>query len=321
MKPKLSDIAHNLSVSSATVSLALSGKGRLSAKTVERIEVEARRIGYAPNQMGKALRTGRSHVIGLVLPDVANPLFPRMARAIVLAAEDLGYGVLIADSHSSAETQKHSLQRLIDLGSDGIIVIPQKGTEIVDCSIPVAVIDAPTSRLNVVSADHAAGGAIAISHLQEQGHLRILCVGGTRSSLVQRTRMSGMMNAASPAAKLTEHWVDDAPDIVSLIAAGATAIATTSDMIAVQFLTELGSAGLRVPQDVSLVGFDDLDIAKLIHPKLTSIATSEIDIGQRAIAGLIQLINGGTRAKNEVIPMRLVRRDTVAKNTSGGDHL
>ncbi|PVA06784.1 LacI family DNA-binding transcriptional regulator [Thalassorhabdomicrobium marinisediminis] len=319
MKPKLSDIARNLSVSSATVSLALSGKGRVSRDMVERVEAEARRIGYAPNQMGKALRTGRSTIIGLVLPDVGNPLFPRMARSIVQAAEDQGYGVLIADSHSGAQTQDRAVQRLVDFGSDGILVIPRKGTRIGSSDIPTAVIDAPTSPLNIVSADHHQGGALAVRHLREQGHQKILCLGGSSASLVQRTRVEGMQSAAD-GAEVTVHWMNEStPDIPALVRQGVTAIATTSDLMAVQVLTELGAAGLRVPQDVSLVGFDDLDVGQMIRPKLSTVGTSETEIGRRAIAGLIAMINGGERPKDDVVPMHLVQRETAIEIKPGGD--
>ncbi|HRW15985.1 LacI family DNA-binding transcriptional regulator [Amaricoccus sp.] len=311
MKPRLSDIARNLSVSAATVSLALSGKGRVSNEMVARIKAEANRLGYSPNPMGKALRTGRSQVIGLVLPDVANPLFPRMARSIVMAAEEHDFGVLIADSHDSPAKQNEAMKRLVDLGSDGIVVIPRKGTEVGPQPIPVAVIDALGSAQNVVSADHAGGGAIAIGHLQEAGHRRILCVGETRSSLVQRTRIGGMVGAAAPDAQLSQLWLEDAPDVLGLIRDGATAIATTSDMIALQLLTELGKAGLNLPEDYSLVGFDNLDFAGIISPALTTIGTSEAEIAERAILGLTSLINNGAPVESEVVPMHLVRRETV----------
>lgn len=319
MKPKLSDIAQNLSVSSATVSLALSGKGRVSRDLVEKIEAEARRIGYTPNNIGKALRTGRSNVIGLVLPDVANPLFPRMARSIVRAAEAQGYGVLIADSQASRTMQDEAIRRLIDFGSDGIVVIPRKGTQVSRQPIPVAVIDTPNSRLNVASADHAAGGAIAVRHLQEMGHRRILCIGANRSSLVQRLRVDGMAGAADAGTTATQHWMEDGPDVPALVRRGATAIAATSDLIALQLLTELGETGLRVAQDVSLVGFDDLDFGRMITPGLTTIGTSEIEIATRAIADLKRLIEGASAVENTVVPMHLVRRGTVTDITSGGE--
>lgn len=311
MKRRLSDIARNLKVSSTTVSLALSGKGRVSPEMIRRVKEEAKRLGYRPNQYGKALRTGRSNVIGLVLPDVSNPLYPRMARAIATAAEDCGYGVLIADSHDSAEMQDSALRRLVDLGSDAIVIIPRKGTRINEQPIPVAVIDAPGAPNNVVSADHAGGGAMVVEHLQECGHRNILCLGDNHSSLVQCTRINGMISAAGSGTIIQQLWLADNPDLIGVIRKGVTAVACTSDLIALRLLTELGNASLSVPQDVSLTGFDDLDFGQLISPKLTTVGTSDTEVGERAIAGLIRLIEGKERHQDNVVPMRLVSRESV----------
>ncbi|EPX79405.1 LacI family DNA-binding transcriptional regulator [Litoreibacter arenae] len=319
MKPRLSDIARNLSVSSATVSLALSGKGkgRISTETMDRIEAEAARIGYAPNQMGKALRTGRSQVIGLVLPDFANPLFPRMARAIITAAEAKGYGVLVADSLSDTTTQERAVQQLVNLGADGLVVIPRKGSKIAKSSIPIVVIDAATSPLNVVSADHAGGGEIAVTHLREHGHTDILYLGDTQSSLVQRTRIKGMMRAGGPGGRTL--WMEDAPDIAAAVRDGVTAIATTSDRIALQVMLDLAAAGLRVPQDVSITGFDNLDFGEIVSPSLTTVATSDTIIGTGAIDALDAQINGADPITEHTVPMHLISRETVARLTSGGE--
>ncbi|MFV0491095.1 MAG: LacI family DNA-binding transcriptional regulator [Pseudorhodobacter sp.] len=321
MKPKLADIARNLQVSTATVSLALSGKGRVSPAMIERIKQEAAKLGYRPDQNGKALRTGRTNLIGLVLPDVSNVLFPRMARAIATAAEERGYGVLIADSRDSAEMQDEALRRLVDLGADALVVIPRKGTEIGTQPIPVAVIDAPGAPQNMISADHAGGGALLTEHLQEAGHRNILCVGETRSSLVQRTRIAGMLSAAGAGSTISQDWLEDDPDIPAAIRSGVTAIACTSDTIALRLLTELGQAGMMVPQDVSLTGFDNLDLGLMVRPQLTTVGTSETELGNRAIDRLIQLINDGDGRWGDVVPMHLISRETVstASNRENGD--
>lgn len=319
MKPKISDIARNLSVSSATVSMALSGKGRVSRETTRKIEAEAKRIGYSPSHTGRALRTGRTNVMGLILPDIASPLFPRMGRDIVRAAEAAGYGVLMADSQDSVRMQEQAMRRLIDFGADGVVIIPRKGTTIAPQNVPVAVIDAPDSPMNVVSADHAEGGAIAIRHLQEMGHRNILCLGETSSSLVQRTRIRGMRLAADRASRLTECWLEDAPDIPAIVGDTITAVATTTDIIALRVLTELSRAGFQVPRDVSLTGFDNLDFGQVITPGLTTIGTSESAIAKSAVAGLIQMIDGKEGVKNTLVPMHLVSRDTVTHAKSGGE--
>ncbi len=121
--PKLTRIANTLGVSAATVSNALSGKGRVSAELTDRIRSIAADLGYVPSQAGRALRTGRSGVIGLVLPDISNPLFPQIAQAIEFAASSAGYGVLIADSRGDIAIQTRAIERLIERGVDGMVIV------------------------------------------------------------------------------------------------------------------------------------------------------------------------------------------------------
>ena len=126
--PNLSRIATSLGVSVATVSNALSGKGRVSGQLIERIREHAAELGYVPSQAGRALRTGRSGVLGLVLPDIANPLFPKIAQAIEFAASAAGYGVLIADSRGDIATQTEAIDRLVERGVDGMPSTPAPPT-------------------------------------------------------------------------------------------------------------------------------------------------------------------------------------------------
>ena len=207
----LQTIAEEFGVSSATVSNALSGKGRVSAELARRIRARAEEMGYAPSPPARALRTGRTGVIGLVLADLSNPLFPRFARAVDAAAEAAGYGVLIADSHGEVGAQTAALQRLVRRGADGIVVAPRRGTRVLELDVPLAVIDAPSTPGNTICADHRGGGAALAARMLALGHRRFALIGANRDSNVQRERMGGMTAAiAAAGAQARTLWLEDA---------------------------------------------------------------------------------------------------------------
>src|SRR3954454_3466813 len=181
-RPNLSDIAEALDVSVATVSNALSGKGRVSAELIQRIRETAAHVGYIPFLAGKALRTGRSGVLGLVLPNIAHALFPQIAQAIEHAAAGYGYGVLIGDSQGDIPTQTNAINRLLERGADGLVVVPRRGTRIGDIGRPVVMIDSPSTPGNTVAADHWNGGQQIAAHLLSLGHRRFVIIGETSNS-------------------------------------------------------------------------------------------------------------------------------------------
>lgn len=312
MQPRLKDIARTLGVSTATVSNALTGKGRVSKPVADRVLAEAMRQGYRPGGPGRALRTGHSGVIGLVLPDLANPLFPRMAQALERAAGAAGYGILIADSHGDSAAQADAIRRLRARGADGLIVVPRRGTDLGDVIGPLVVIDTPSTPGNTVSADHHGGGALVAGHLAGLGHERVLFVGESAASTVQRARMAGMASVTAPHFVV---WLEKTGPTPAVAAArnGTTAIAATSDLVALKVLTALQAAGLSVPRDVSLTGFDDLVFSAALHPALTTVVADQSAIATHAIATLAALIDGGDPPAPAAIPMQLVTRASTAQ--------
>lgn len=203
----LSAIAAALGVSVATVSNALSGKGRVSPELVERIRKTASELGYVPSSAGRALRTGRSGVLGLVLPDIANPLFPQIAQAIEKAAVNAGYGVLIADSRGEIAMQTDAINRLIERGVDGMVVVPRRGTRIADVDCPVAVIDSPSTPGNTVAADHWDGGRQIGEYLAALGHDKVVLIGKTATQMCRTTDSAAFaMVWARPASRKRCGW-------------------------------------------------------------------------------------------------------------------
>ncbi|WP_377296813.1 LacI family DNA-binding transcriptional regulator [Rhizobium sp. SGZ-381] len=337
-KPKLAVIAETLGVSVATVSNALSGKGRVSPDLAERIRETARALAYVPSMAGRALRTGRSGVLGLVLPDISNPLFPQIAQAIEQAASTAGYGVLIGDSRGHTGVQTETIERLIDRGVDGMVVIPRRGTRISDIGCPVAVIDTPSTPGNTVSSDHWDGGRQMGAHLRALGHRKVLILAGSPLSTVQNDRVGGLKAGLGPGADVEVVWLEtlaspNAPDLApdrapehslnlaARVEQGVTAFAALSDLTAVRALTELQGAGIAVPEAASVAGFDDLIWSSVVTPSLTTLRMDMAEIARLAVSALTAVIEGLPRARvaasgtvtaeRSSVPMMLVVRQST----------
>ncbi|MBX4977541.1 LacI family DNA-binding transcriptional regulator [Rhizobium lentis] len=326
--PNLSRIATSLGVSVATVSNALSGKGRVSGQLVQKIREHAAELGYVPSQAGRALRTGRSGVLGLVLPDIANPLFPKIAQAIEFAASATGYGVLIADSRGDAAAQTEAINRLVERGVDGMIVIPRRATRISSAACPVAVIDTPSTPGNTVSADHWQGGREIALHLAGLGHRRLLIIGNNQESGVQNDRADGIRAGMRPNMHSETLWIEKVEQdggsgcllgLAEKVRQGFTAFAALSDLQALRALTELQQAGINVPTDVSVTGFDNLIWSPVVTPSLTTVRMDMDRIAGIAVSALAETIRK-SRAREGVIVTAEIERvamQLIVRHSSG----
>jgi LacI family transcriptional regulator len=326
-RPNLSELARHLGVSIATVSNALSGKGRLSPDLAKRIRDAATSMGYVPSQAGRALRTGRSDVLGLVLPDIGNPLYPEIAQEIERVATNAGYGVLIANSRDEIAAQDKAIFQLIERGVDGIVIVPRRGTKVPEAACPIAIIDTPTTPRNTVSADHYEGGAEVARHLVALGHHKILLIGDDPSSNVQNTRINGMRSELSDAQAVETIWIVEIEarrgkgcglDLAGWRARGFTAFACVSDPHALRALTELQSAGIAIPAEATITGFDNLQWSSFISPPLTTVKMNMPEIATLALEALFEAIKDRdvsddtpsppVTARKAAVPMELVIR-------------
>ncbi|MEL7344205.1 MAG: LacI family DNA-binding transcriptional regulator [Pseudomonadota bacterium] len=314
MLVSIKKIAGDVGVSAATVSNALTGKGRVSQEMIDRIRSRADELGYRPSNAARALKTGQTGILGLVMPDLTNPLFPRIAQTLSIAADKDKLGILIADSLGRPEEQSAALRRLLDRGVDGLIVVPQKGTAPDPVPVPLVVINTPSDPQNSVSADHAGGGALVAQHISDIGHRRVAILGGDQVSEVQRDRIAGMIEAF-PASVATEvFWGNQGVlQAIESTQSGATAILTTSDLIALRVRSELFRRGQSQTAHISLTGFDDMSFASIMHPTLTTVAQDVETIARRAIEILSTKIRGEIHPlEGKTVPMRLVVRQSTS---------
>lgn len=327
----MTEIAAALGVSSATVSNALSGKGRVSAELTAKIRQATVDLGYVPSQAARALRTGRTGVIGLVLPDISNPLFPQIAQAIEQAAATAGYGVLIADSRGEIAQQTAAIGRLIERGVDGIIIVPRRGSRVGDIGTPVAIIDSPSTPGNTVSSDHWDGGVQMGRHLAGLGHRKVLLIAQSSASNVQNDRIGGLKAGLGQGICHETLWVENieasqgagcALGVAAKAADGFTAFAAVYDLLALRALTELQRDGIDVPYQASVSGFDDLVWSSVVTPPITTLRQDLATIAERAVEALGDAIadvetSSGERAvarrNGEAVEMTLVVRQSTGR--------
>jgi DNA-binding LacI/PurR family transcriptional regulator len=306
-------------VSQSTVSLVLSGKsrGRVSARTEAAVRAAAVELGYAANVAARALRTGSARTVGLVVPDVTNPFFGRVLRGAQGAAWEEGYAVVLADAGNDREWQLASLAALHALTVDGYLffeVEPPPGS-----SVRGVAIETLPRELPVVRLDGEAGVRAALEHLLALGHVRIGHVSAELETDTFRMRRSafdaGVSGSAAASRALAPVSIEGARVAASrLLAAESppTAIFVDDDLMASGVYLAARELGLSIPRDLSVVGFDDIDLARVLDPPLTTIAADAEGLGAAAFRSLFAVMSGEEAEREHILPVELVVRGSTA---------
>ena len=320
----LRDVARRAGVSVTTVSHALSGKRHVAPKTARRIRELVPELGYVPYAAARSLQSGRTLFIGLIVPDIANQFFGEIARGASEYADEQGYGVILCASHSEAR-EKRYFNLLRSKAVDGLIYNARDATAdaqlpalarkfpivIVDEAVP-DVVDAP-----LIAADHLSGGILAGEHLAGLGHRHTAVFTGPSGLLSSRERTAGFLRSFPHAVVLEGDYTETSGRILALAIADAhpevTAVFATSDTMAFGALEGFAARGIRVPADMSVVGFDDIDFAARISPPLTTIQQPAIDLGWIAAQRLLDHIIDGRRLGegSSTLPVRLIVREST----------
>ncbi len=319
----MKDVAREAGVSVATVSHVLRGTKRVSAELTERVRAAALALGYVPNLQASALRTGRTQTLGVLLPDLANPFFVALLHALAPAARAAGKVLMVYDAENDAELERAGLERMAAGHVDGVIWVPvdmaaphvSRGPA---TSLPLVTIDRPVPDTDAVVADHVAGGRLVARHLQELGHTRIGLLSGPAELPSSRGRRRGLLEqlAATPpvweaATGFTHQLSPEA--LAQLERRDVSAVVCANDMVALGAVRQLGRLGLRVPHDVSVIGFDDVALAQLVDPPLTTVRQPLAALGAAAVRLLLERIGDPQRAtRGVVMPVELVVRGSSA---------
>jgi LacI family transcriptional regulator len=330
--PTITDVAKAAGVSVGTVSHYLNGSARVAEETGKRIQQAIDELGYQVDLRGRGLRAKHTRTVGLLLPNITNPFYAEIARHIEHSLSLAGYQVLLCDSFDSTSREDDYISNLMSRRVDGILLIySQERDSLQELSrrskLPIVFVDRGVPGEASVHSDNRLGGRLAARHLLELGHQRIALLAGEPHVRNVRERVAGFREELEAggvpldASLVLEgeqalsfgHRVDE---LLGEERQAPTAIFATNDIVAVGAWRRLIELGYRVPEDVSLVGYDDIEISRLTLPPLTTVAQDKHAIGQRAAALLMELIEVGQAAphdKGVVIPPGLVERGSTAR--------
>lgn len=327
--PTIKDIAKRLGMSYATVSRALNNKYGVKEATRARVQEVAREMRYRPNAIARGLITRRTNTIGIVIPDLRNPFFPEVAAGIETEAERMGYSVLLGSSDWSPEREDRYINLLIERRVDGIILAPVSRSaarypEAIPPDVPaVYVTSAPEDvKTGYVVIDNERGGHIATEHLISRGYTPVGFLGAENGSDTGKARRRGY-RAALEAAQigfdpdrvyLGPFSREGAASMIRRAVEDGTlprGIFCENDNLAIGAIQTLSELGYRVPEDVAVIGFDDISWAGLHTVELTTIAQPMHEMGKRALRMLVDTIDEGRPPDAVVLEPRIVLRRTA----------
>src|SRR5690625_4514602 len=316
------DVAAAAGVSVATVSRVLSPRPdsqSVRPETRRRVLEVVERVGYRPNDLARALLQDRTSTVGLVLPDISNPYYPPLVRGVEDAASTLGYRVILCNTDRDQEKTAGYVDTLIKTRVDGIIVaggstsMPKLRDVFEPYRTKVVVVGRHELEYPSIQVDNAAATAEVVSYLTGLGHERIGFISGPLSSITVQDRLEGYRAALADAGldydgdlvREGDLLEQSGYDIAGGLAARPvrpTAIVAANDRMAVGAMAALTDAGLAVPGDVSLVGFDNVSLASYIRPALTTVSIPTYEMGGAAMRLLAREFEGAAESGDGTAP-------------------
>jgi LacI family transcriptional regulator len=320
--PTIKDLAARVGVSVATVSNVLNGKPNVGAAVRDKVLRAVQELGYRPHRAAQAMRTGRTRAIGLVLPDLTNPFFPQLAQAVESTARHLGLLVCLIDSQGGTEGESDGLMLLSQHGVDGVIwcpVGPQMPAALRDLERPVVLIDRPKPGFAAVHSNYLQGGQLLARYALQQGHTRVGLLSGPSTLESAQQRRNGFARAYPKRIRIAWEVRVGFDGILTREARAAllrrqraTLIVAGNDLIAINAMHFLAEHGIDVPEEVSVAGFDDIGWAKVVSPRLTTIAQPLAAIGARAVELLQDAMSGSKiPSRPTIFDVTLVERESV----------
>jgi DNA-binding LacI/PurR family transcriptional regulator len=330
-RPSITRVAQLAGVSATTVSHALNGRRPVADDTRRRVMEAIERLGYRPNALARGLRTSRSQTIGLVIPDITNPFYPALARGLQDVLGPAGYDQIISNTDGDRRLERAAIEQMIARQVDGLAFAvfhthPEDLLPAIEAGISVVRLGGRLVQdgVDVVHSDDEGGSAEATRYLLERGYRRVGFVCGPRAEGPAAERVAGYRSALRTAGMAVD------PDLVAHThfsrAGGASgtarlldlpeppdAVLCANDIMAIGALDTADERGLRVPADLAVMGFDDIEAATLVSPRLTTMANPAREIGQACARRLLERLSGVvTEPSSEmVIPARLVRRQSA----------
>ncbi|PYQ32095.1 MAG: LacI family transcriptional regulator [Acidobacteria bacterium] len=318
------DVAARAGVSVATVSRVLNRKEIVREETTNQVLAAAKSLRYIPNVAARALSIRRSQTVGIVLPDVHGEFFSEVIRGIDVAARKDRYHILVSGSHSDVVEMGEVLEAMHGRVDGLVVMAPDVAIdslrEQLPRDLPMVLLNSSDERHPAITIDNYGGARAMMRHLAGLGHKRIAFITGPASNADSRDRLRGYRQSMRGATRLeiagdfTEHAGHEAVKQILAADPRPTAIFAANDSMAVGALSALHEAGIDVPRQMSVVGFDDIPIARYVNPPLTTIRVEIAELGRRAFAVLVEtLAHPKSRVRRETIETTLIVRKSSGR--------
>jgi len=327
----LKDIALHLHISTATVSLALRNKSCVAEKTRQRVQEAVKQLGYVYNRSAARLRTQKSGIIGLIVPNVLNPFFTELTSSVEETVDTLGFSLLLAKTSEDKERQARAIRTMLEYSVEGILLCPAVGTRWEDLqlcrslAVPLVVFTRPvdTGTMDYIGPDNRGGAGSATRYLLGKGHRRIAFIGGMEESIPRRERNAGFRKALQEQNirldpnldKTCETTLDGGyRSILELMeeADPPTAAVCYNDITAFGVILGLWACNIVPGKDFDVIGFDNISDAALWSPSLTTLSCPPKRIGNKASRMLLDRIQNPMKpAETIILPPELILRDSA----------
>lgn len=318
------DVAEAAGVAASTVSRALSKPGRVSFRTAEHVRTVAARLGYRTGETERSLPDATTSLLAMVVADITNPVFYSMIRGAERSARHAGYTMVLAESQESPGAEHEALERLVP-AVDGVVLTSSRMSDAairtLAKTVRVVVLNRLVDQVPSVSTDVAGAVRLAADHLLGRGHHHLTYLAGPEASWSDGMRWRGALEAGARLAVKVRRIGPYRPTIAGgrdaateWLRSRTSGVIAYNDLMAIGFQQAVADAGLRVPDDVSVIGFDNIREAELVTPALTTIASPLASLGSAAVQHLLR----STRAETSdqaplLLPSRLVVRDSTGR--------
>lgn len=319
------EVAKMAGVSPATVSRVMNGTAKVNAEKRNRVLRVIEETGFKPNEAARALYRRSARIIGIIVPNIDNPFFNEMAKAIEEEAYQNDYRLTLCNSDNDAKKELHNIELLKRMNADGIILLTNEEQlfhKVKELRIPVVVMDREVTDFQdfiYIEADHYEGGRISAQLLFERGCKKVVHMRGPGNLSSSRKRFDGYLDICQKY-HITPHYIDCGyhyedglqaatqilekfPDVDGIVA--------SNDMVALAVYKTLVQNKKQVPKDIQLVGFDNIKLSEIVTPELTTVEQPIDAMGRQAVRSLIDRINRTETKTNHTFPVRIIERETT----------
>ena len=323
------DIARAAGVAPSTVSRAFARPGRVNAETAARIRLIAEELGYRANPISQARPDDANRLLAVMIADIANPFYAQLIRGAQIAATEAGYEILLADCRESGRRERTALEQLVPVVAGFLIGssrMADSALRTIAKQRPMVVLNRELRDIPSVVADNVGGMRATVDHLRELGHTSVVYVAGPEAAWADGIRFRTLRDYGTACGLQVQKIGPFLPTFEGGTSAGRvllertpTAVIAYNDLMAIGVMQAFQTAGVKVPQQVSVVGFDDILTSRLVLPTLTTVAAPMRQMGATAVTNLLAVIQGAKPRAGEplVMPSKLhVRGSTGPRRTS-----